>query len=65
MRVSVLGEHAAMRRVPDGAGTLGRERGEVLGRVALESAERDEPQIVSLCVDEAGRVGDGYAVAVR
>jgi hypothetical protein len=39
--------------------------GEVLGRVALESAERDEPQIVSLCVDEAGRVGDGYAVAVR
>ena len=39
--------------------------GEVLGRVALESADRDEPQIVALCVDEAGRVGDGYAVAVR
>ncbi|MEO6512618.1 MAG: hypothetical protein ABIO16_16585 [Nocardioides sp.] len=38
--------------------------GEVLGRVALESAALDEPQIVALCVDEAGRVGDGYAVAV-
>ncbi len=38
--------------------------GEVLGRVALDSAERDEPLLVSLCVDEDGRVGDGYAVAV-
>jgi len=38
--------------------------GEVLGLVALESARRDEPLLVSLCVDEAGRVGDGYAVAV-
>jgi hypothetical protein len=38
--------------------------GEVLGRVALESAGRDEPLLVSLVVDEAGRVGDGYAVAV-
>jgi hypothetical protein len=38
--------------------------GEVLGRVALECAGRDEPLLVSLVVDEAGRVGDGYAVAV-
>ena len=39
--------------------------GEVLGLVALECARRDEPLLVSLCVDEAGRVGDGYAVAVK
>ncbi len=39
--------------------------GEVLGRVALDSAQRDEPLLVSLCVDDDGRVGDGYAVAVR
>jgi hypothetical protein len=39
--------------------------GEVLGRVALDSANREEPLLVSLCVDEDGRVGDGYAVAVR
>ena len=39
--------------------------GEVLGLVALESARRDEPLIISLCVDDAGRVADGYAVAVR
>jgi hypothetical protein len=39
--------------------------GEVLGRVALGSAEREEPLLVALCVDEEGRVGDGYAVAVR
>lgn len=38
--------------------------GEVLGRVALDCAERDEPLLVSLCVDDDGRVGDGYAVAV-
>jgi hypothetical protein len=37
--------------------------GEVLGRVALDSARRDEPLLVSLCVDEDGRVGEGYAVA--
>jgi len=36
----------------------------VLGRLALDSAERDEPLLVALCVDEDGRVGDGYAVAV-
>ena len=38
--------------------------GEVLGRVALDSAHREEPLLVSLCVDGDGRVGDGYAVAV-
>jgi hypothetical protein len=38
--------------------------GEVLGRVALDSASREEPLLVSLCVDDDGRVGEGYAVAV-
>ena len=38
---------------------------EVIGRVALESARLDEPLIVSLCADDAGRVTDGYPVAVR
>jgi hypothetical protein len=39
--------------------------GEVLGRVALDSARREEPLLVSLCVDDDGRVGEGYRVAVR
>ena len=39
--------------------------GEVLGRTALESVRREEPLLVSLCVDDDGRVGEGYAVAVR
>jgi hypothetical protein len=39
--------------------------GEVLGRAALESVRREEPLLVSLCVDDDGRVGEGYAVAVR
>lgn len=38
--------------------------GEVLGKVALDSASRDEPMLVALCADDADRVGDGYAVAV-
>ena len=38
---------------------------EVLGMVALESSRLEEPLIVSLCADDAGRVTDGYAVAVR
>jgi len=38
---------------------------EVIGRVALESARLDEPLIVSLCADDAGRVTEGYPVAVR
>jgi hypothetical protein len=39
--------------------------GEVLGRVAIDSARREEPLLVSLCVDDDGRVGEGYRVAVR
>jgi hypothetical protein len=38
---------------------------EVLGLVALESSRLDEPLLVALCADDAGRVTDGYAVAVR
>jgi hypothetical protein len=38
---------------------------EVLGLVALDSARLEEPLLVSLCADDAGRVTDGYAVAVR
>lgn len=38
---------------------------EVLGRIALDAAAREEPNLASLCVDEAGHVGEGYAVAVR
>ena len=38
--------------------------GELLGWVALDCARREEPLLVSLCVDDAGRVGDGYAVTV-
>jgi hypothetical protein len=38
---------------------------EVLGLVALESSRLEEPLLVSLCADEAGRVPDSYAVAVR
>ena len=37
---------------------------EVLGLVALDSARLEEPLLVSLCADDAGRVTDGYAVAV-
>jgi hypothetical protein len=37
---------------------------EVLGLVALESSRLEEPLLVSLCTDDAGRVTDGYAVAV-
>ena len=45
--------------------TTGFTRDEVIGRVALESARLDEPLIVSLAADDAGRVTEGYAVAVR
>jgi hypothetical protein len=38
---------------------------EVLGLVALENFRLGEPLLVSLCADDAGRVPDGYAVAVR
>ena len=38
---------------------------EVLGLVALDSARLEEPLLVALCADDAGRVPDGYAVAVR
>jgi hypothetical protein len=38
---------------------------EILGRVALESTSLEEPLLVALCADDAGRVPDGYAVAVR
>jgi hypothetical protein len=38
---------------------------EVLGLVALESSRLEEPLLVALCADDAGRVTDGYAVAVR
>ncbi len=38
--------------------------GEVIGRVAVDGAQRQEPLLASLCVDDFGRVGDGYAVAV-
>ncbi len=38
---------------------------EVLGRVALECSRLEEPRLVALCADDAGRVTDGYAVAVR
>lgn len=38
--------------------------GDVLGRVAQECADRDEPNLASLCVNAQGSVGDAYAVAV-
>jgi len=38
---------------------------EVLGHVALECSRREEPLLVALVADDAGRVPDGYAVAVR
>lgn len=39
--------------------------GDVLSRVATECARRGEPLLSALCVNAAGSVGDGYAVAVR
>ena len=39
--------------------------GDVLGRVAADSASRAEPLLSSLCVNAQGSVGDGYAVAVK
>lgn len=38
--------------------------GDVLNRVAVDSAAREEPILSSLCVNAAGSVGDGYAVSV-
>jgi len=35
--------------------------GDVLGRVARDCAERDEPLLSSLCIDSSGSVGGGYA----
>src|SRR5215213_10934803 len=37
---------------------------DVLLRVAKECAARNEPNLSSLCVNAAGSVGEGYAVAV-
>lgn len=39
--------------------------GDVLARTAAESAAREEPILSALCVNAAGSVGDGYAVAVQ
>ena len=39
--------------------------GDVLGRVSAACAQRGEPLLSSLCVNTAGSVGAGYAVAVR
>ena len=38
--------------------------GGVLGHVTQECAERDEPNLSSLCVDSTGSVGAGYVTAV-
>lgn len=38
--------------------------GDVLGRVAQDCADRDEPNLGSLCVNAQGSVGEGYAAAV-
>jgi hypothetical protein len=38
--------------------------GDVLGRVARDCAERDEPLLSSLCVNAVGEVGPSYAAAV-
>ncbi|TDO30030.1 hypothetical protein EV643_1415 [Kribbella sp. VKM Ac-2527] len=39
--------------------------GDVLGRVSAESSRRGEPLLSSLCVNAAGSVGEGYAIAVQ
>jgi len=39
--------------------------GDVLGRVSAECSRRGEPLLSSLCVNTAGSVGPGYAVAVQ
>lgn len=39
--------------------------GDVLTRVAVECAARDEPNLSSLCVNALGSVGDGYPLAVE
>jgi hypothetical protein len=39
--------------------------GDVLGRVSAECSKRQEPLLSSLCVNAAGSVGPGYAIAVR
>jgi len=38
--------------------------GDVLGRVARDCAERDEPNLSALCVNADGSVGDAYAPIV-
>jgi hypothetical protein len=38
--------------------------GDVLGRVARDSASRDEPLLSSLCVNAQGEVGSSYAAAI-
>jgi len=39
--------------------------GDVLTRVAVDCAARDEPNLSSLCVNAEGSVGDGYTLAVE
>jgi hypothetical protein len=39
--------------------------GDVLTRVAVECAAREEPNLSSLCVNALGSVGDGYSVGVE
>ncbi len=39
--------------------------GDVLKRVALDSAARQEPLVSALCVNAAGSVGEGYATTVQ
>lgn len=38
--------------------------GDVLGRVAVDGVERNEPMLASLCVDSNGSVGKPYLVAM-
>jgi hypothetical protein len=39
--------------------------GDVLGRVARDCADRDEPNLAALCVNAVGSVGDGYGQIVE
>jgi hypothetical protein len=39
--------------------------GDVLNRVAVDSAARNEPLLSALCVNAAGSVGEGYAVTIK
>lgn len=65
VRAAELADFVQRRSLVRSSSTSISWLGDVLGRVATGCADRGEPLLSSLCVDQRGRCGPAYATAVR